>query len=163
MKALMRIVLIVVGLGQALTAHAEWWQTALVCDGGAARVEVDLGERRNVQLIITNQDVLKYLASTGLGASVIRGHVDNGIFSSSQFQGFRNQGFSATCYSGYAPTVVVYRTNGGLVVKGYREGAEGCCWEMDSAGHCTSQGSGVTPGELGNWYFRECHEQAITP
>jgi hypothetical protein len=149
------------------SAHAEWWQTVLTCDNGAARVEVDLGERRNVRLVITNADIRKYLSSTRINdlysSEEIRGRVNNGIFHSSQFRGFTREGVSATCYGGYAATVFIYRDGNGLRVSGRQEGAAGCCYEMDSGGLCTNKGSDVPQAELGNWYFRDCSEQSIAP
>lgn len=151
-------------------AHAAWWQTALVCDGGAARVEVDLSERRNIQLVITDARIRDYLNRSGIvdfggygNRDYVAGTVTEGIYSSGQFRGFTRKGFGSSCHSGYAPTVRVYRENGGLKISGYSEPVAPCCWEMDSAGHCTNESGGRPGAVLGNWFFRECKEVQIHP
>jgi hypothetical protein len=147
--------------------EAAWWVPVLSCDNGSARVEVDLGERRNVQIVIANSAIRNYLNSTGIRdfspyyGDFIGAFMQNGIFQSSQFNGFRRAGFSDTCYGGFAATVNVSREGAGLKVVGYQEATEGCCFEMDSGGTCTLKAGDVQFKELGNWYFQLCEELPI--
>lgn len=135
---------------------AAWWVPVLQCDNGAARIEVDLGERRNVQLVVEDENIRRYLTGR-----VLYGRLNNGLFKSSDFQGFTQQGGSYTCHSGSAPTFKVYREGRGLKVSSHQEAAEGCCWESDSIGRCMSKGSDVPYKYLGDWYFQDCRELQI--
>ncbi len=149
---------------QMTSAQAAWWVPVLKCDNGAARVEVDLGERRNLQLVIEDERVRKHLVSLTVNPSYVRvisGETHNGIFRSSDFRGFMLKGVSPTCHSGYAPTIKVYRERSGLKVALNQEAAEGCCWESDSAGHCTRKSADVPYKYLGDWYFQYCEELPI--
>lgn len=40
-------------------SNAAYYQDVLVCNGGAVSVQVDLGERRNVRLIIQDTNIKK--------------------------------------------------------------------------------------------------------
>jgi hypothetical protein len=145
-------------------ANAAWWASALQCDNGAARVEVDLGERRDVQLVVEDPQIRRHLERLTVNPNysrVIVGRTNNGIFRSSDFRGFLRQGGSPTCHSGYAPTIKVYREGRGLKITVHQEAAEGCCWERDSAGHCTNKSADVPYKYLGDWYLQSCEEVQI--
>ncbi len=47
-------------------AWAQNYQTALVCDGGAAVVDVDLNERKNLQLVIRHPGIVQFLYQKGI-------------------------------------------------------------------------------------------------
>jgi hypothetical protein len=150
------------------SAQAAWWVPVLTCDNGKARVEVDLGERRNVQIVITDPNIRDHFTKSGVrdfygfgGGDSVGGRVNEGIFYSSQFRGFVRQGASPTCHSGFAATFKVDRVGNGLTVVANQEAAEGCCWESDSYGTCYKKGADIPFREMANWYFRSCQEVAI--
>jgi len=55
-----KVSLLIVFLGCLMghPAFAESWQKIVVCEGGAAYVDVNLGERTNLQLVIRGNEVL---------------------------------------------------------------------------------------------------------
>ncbi|MDZ4662027.1 MAG: hypothetical protein SGJ18_10465 [Pseudomonadota bacterium] len=59
------LVLTLVSIFQ-IAAWAENYQTALVCDDGAAVVDVDLSERKNIQLVIRNPKIVQFLYESGI-------------------------------------------------------------------------------------------------
>jgi hypothetical protein len=167
------VVLVLLSLGAWLgsgSANAAWWAPVMTCDNGAATIQVDLGERRGVKIVIADQNIKSYLARIGVsdfdassyGANdTIQAYVDQGIFNSSQFSGFTRKGVSDLGSGGYAATVKVYREGKGLKLKANQEYGE-YCWEQDSGGDCHDLRT-VPYRELGDWYFQNCNEIPIVP
>src|SRR5688500_15403217 len=119
MKALILVAFVTLATQFTLTAEAAWMKDILVCDGGAATVSIDLGERRHVRLVVNNRAIAEYFAnrSQGRGPLDIRDgkieigdRLNDGIFDSSQFRGFE------TKLENY-PAVQVYRSGSGLVLR----------------------------------------------
>ena len=150
--------------------QAAWWVPILACDHGAARIEVDLGERRKVRIVITNKDVREYLYKSGVtffsphfrNGEAIGTELKEGIFNSSDFRGFNRKGVSPTCHSGFAPSIKVYREGNGLKLVAIQEYGSPCCYETNSStGHCYEWGPEIPKLELANWYFRSCEEISL--
>ena len=108
------ILFIIAGATGALLAstnsQAAFYKTAIQCDSGEAKLEVDLAERRNVKLTLSNPRVSNYLAEkvqayypqvseffangsyTGSyrdGNMIVKGQAPDGIFRSSDFSYLR--------------------------------------------------------------------------
>jgi hypothetical protein len=167
-------------LAFSVIAHAEPlpfptdWKKILVCDGGAAWVDVNALERRMLQVVIQDEEVIRQLRGRTCvdspwymdrpdqrctdGKFIIAGQVTHGIFEPGQFQGFVNQGGTYTCHSGSASTLRVTRTGGELKVSYHQEAAQGCCWESDSDGNCVRRGPDVPALDLTSWTLRGCRE-----
>jgi hypothetical protein len=75
------------------------WETTLTCNGGAAVLDVDPGERRQLQFVIRDPNAINYLTGAvglqygplnrGNGRElIVAGWSDQGVFSPSNFQAF---------------------------------------------------------------------------
>ncbi len=159
----------------ALSANAQaaWWKPALVCDDGAAVVSIDLGERRNVQLVIRNADIIRYFnesrsltgtswlvwdgrlhnLTNNANVTMVPGELRKGVFASNQFRGF-------TSPVSYADRrFYVYREGRGLKVTIVVPAHWGYCnGGFDSGGGCMDPVPPRPEREVANWYFRECKE-----
>lgn len=77
------------------------WQKILDCDNGAAVIDADAGERRNLQFVIRDRGIIGYLNSkvrvstSGIivasGEIITNGWQDRGVFQPADFQGFKGR------------------------------------------------------------------------
>jgi len=139
------------------------WSTVLTCDNGAAVLDVDAGERRNLQFVIRDQRIVGYFASEvrvstrGIversGEIILRGRQDSGVWNSSDFRSLNGGVDNAS--------VSVRREGQGVKVVFYQSME----WSLCAGGEEPSPSTGMCPGEtvrgttyneLANWYFRDC-------
>lgn len=144
-------------------AQGASWGKVLDCDGGAAVVDVNRDERRNLQLVVRNQGILKYLHQTGAVTlkygdteAIAFGWQNHGVFSPSDFRYMNGQAKSMW------DNRIVYanRDGGGLKVRfvdrrSYTEKPAHCedCLSMACESQCKTVSYEV---ELANWYFQRC-------
>jgi hypothetical protein len=162
-----------VNLAFADISSASPYEEVLRCDNGAAVVSVSKDERRNAQLRINDQNIMKYLNNIGVvslnfGATelVVGGTMRHGVFRAEDFVSFSNQN-----------QTVVSREGQGLKVKWMQQVANTGLWWCD--GVLTYEHGGQEPGqrcdgqslrfgggnwrfipaqfeERANWYFQSC-------
>jgi hypothetical protein len=144
-----------------VSAHATEWIPVLRCDGGAAVLDVNRDERRNVQLVIRNNNILSYLyrsgainLSWGQAEYIGGGWVSRGVFHTGDFS-------ELVGGAGDGRNVIVRREGSGLKVlfervTSWTEYPEGCRGaELSMA--CEASGeSRSNHQELATWYFRDC-------
>jgi hypothetical protein len=167
-------------------ARAENYQNLLSCDNGAAVVDVDISERKNVQLVIREPAIVRFLYGKGIWdasharrncrsennqlicdppAEIIirginrteQGH-QQGVFSVNDFAiGDAGSGL------GSRPTLRFFRDGHGLKVAGYGFIDSRCeGFISPSTGQCMGR---VIPGyefEIANWYFQNCERWQTT-
>lgn len=141
------------------------WQKMVTCNGGAAVLDADTGERRQVQLVIRDPNAINWLTGRvgmqlgpldrGNGRElVVRGWTDNGVFSPADFRsmGAPLGGGDAQVFRDGAGIKIVFRHDDG-VQGGYCTDNQGG-WE----GGCIGGWAGGTRvmRELANWYFDDC-------
>ncbi|MGZ3694891.1 MAG: hypothetical protein ACXWQO_11990 [Bdellovibrionota bacterium] len=145
-------------------AHAAWMKPILVCDNGAATVSVDLGERRNVNLVVNNQRIAEYFANNGglsssmrieNGQIVVGAGLNSGIFDSSQFRGFESAAANA-------PAVQVYREGSSLRLRLVSLAHKECIDYRPNDYYC-AETRDVPEQERANWLFRSCEEKSANP
>ncbi len=138
------------------------WNKVLTCDNGAAVLDVDGGERRNLQFVIRDQRIIGYFANEvrvstrGIvdrsGEIILRGRQNQGVFGAGDFRAMDGGVDNAS--------VSVRREGQGVKVVFYQSIAWSRC-DGDvspSTGMCSGQTqSGTTYNELANWYFHDCH------
>jgi hypothetical protein len=147
------------------------WQNVLTCDRGAAVLDTDANERRHLQFVIRNPQVIGYIASqvrvstqgilSPSGEIIIDGHQDSGVWAPADFHAM----------NGGVPyvNVDVHREDAGIRVSFWvnAQGSQGCFCRSggDPCGGSLCQCPGgpddlVCPGdphaELANWYFQSC-------
>ena len=164
MKLLNALAILALTLPLAPSAHAAWWKPILVCDGGAAVVSVDLGERRNVQFDLNNSQIVEYFLRNNGNSSALNfqnghaylGHrLDQGIFNSSQFRGFEaNQANS--------PAVQIQRTGSGLYVRIVSLAHKECIDWRPNDFYC-AETRDVPEVQYADWNFQHCDEQPANP
>jgi hypothetical protein len=139
------------------------WNKVLTCDGGAAALDVDTGERRNLQFVIRDQRIVGFFANQvrvstrGIiapsGEIILHGRQNNGVWSGSDFRTMDGWVDNAS--------IRVSREGGGVKVVFYQQ----INWSKCSGGAEQSPSTGMCPGgtesgstynELANWYFRDC-------
>ena len=153
----MKLILLFLGVwGIQGSVTAAPFEKILECDGGAAVVDVDARERRNLQLVIRDTGIIEYLndvgairANFGDEEAIIRGFSQTGgVFSADQFQSFEQ----------LSSRVFVYREGGGLKLTFQRQRRDTGIWWCD--GHYTYETGGTYPGQRcdglavyqgGNW------------
>jgi hypothetical protein len=148
----------------AAPVQAAWWKPILVCDGGAAVVDLDLGERRNVQLVINNKQIVEYFAlNRGMQSSmnfsngkiIVSAGLNQGIQYSGQFHGFDSNAANA-------PAVQVSRDEFGLKVRLVSLAHKECIdWRANDF-YC-AETRDVPEVQYADWYFRSCAEQPANP
>jgi hypothetical protein len=137
------------------------WQQTLSCNGGAAVLDVDSGERRNLQFVIRDRAAIGYLATNvrvstrGIlapsGEIILQGWQNEGVWDPSGFHGFEGGVDNAS--------VSVRRESGGVKVTFHQDIAWSRCDGnvSPSTGMCDGPvASGVTYNELANWFFNDC-------
>jgi hypothetical protein len=154
------------------SALSSRWEKVLTCDNGAAVLDVDTSERRHLQFVIRNPQIIGYLASevrvstqgiiSRSGEIIVGGRQDRGVWSSSDFDKI----------DGNVPYVnaEVRREGGGVRVAFWvnAQGAQGCFCagggDPCSGSLCQCPGGPedtICPGnphqELANWFFRNCN------
>jgi hypothetical protein len=152
-------------------ASGTVWEKVLTCDGGAAVLDTDTGERRHLQFVIRNQQIIGYLASqvrvstqgiiSRSGEIIIDGRQNHGVWGGGDFQ----------YMDGRVPyvNVDVHREGGGIRVSFWvnAQGSQGCFCKSggDPCGGSLCQCPGgaddlVCPGnphqEIANWFFQSC-------
>lgn len=177
MKRLTSALLVFAAVVLGQTAHAAWWQSTLICDSGAAVVDIDLGERRHTQLVIRDANIISHFNNSGAALTgtswlvwdgrlhnltnnahetVVPGEMGSGVFHPSQFQGFT----SPVSYSGRQ--FYVYRQGIGLKVEVVVPGhSEYCGGDWNSGGGCNNPVPAQSEQKLANWYFQNCSEAAL--
>lgn len=161
-------------LGTLSSAQAAWWAPILSCDNGAAVIDIDLGERRNTQLVIRNSQIISYFNQAGAeltGVSwlvwdgrlhnltntaeetVIPGQMDSGIFQADQFRGFT----SPLSYNGRL--FFIRRDGNSLSLEVVAPGHSAYCPDdWDSGNRCDNPVPGEPSRKIANWYFQNCQE-----
>lgn len=159
------------------SVQAAWWMPILTCDNGAATVDIDLGERRNTQLVIRNSQIISHFNSarvdlTGTSWFVWDGHLHNltnngnetvvpgemnqGVFQPNQFRGFT----SPVSYGGRQ--FRVYRVGSGLKIEAFVPGhGRSCDGDWNSGGGCNNPIEVESEKKLADWYFQNCQELQI--
>jgi hypothetical protein len=66
MKFMFSICAVVIGLSSGLQAQAANWQKIAVCENGAAVIDVNTDERRELQLVLRGNELLGRLYSAGM-------------------------------------------------------------------------------------------------
>src|SRR5262245_45664605 len=76
-------------------ADGTWWEKVFTCDSGAAVLDVNAAERRDLQFVIRDRGIIGYLANNVRGSTqgivspsgeiIVRGHQNNGIWSQGDF------------------------------------------------------------------------------
>jgi hypothetical protein len=147
------------------------WQNVLTCDSGAAALDTDASERRHLQFVIRNPQIIGYLASqvrvstqgilSPSGEIIIDGRQESGVWTAADFHAM----------NGAVPyvNVDVHREGAGIRVSFWvnAQGSQGCFCrgggDPCSGSLCQCPGGAndlVCPGdphaELANWYFRSC-------
>lgn len=138
------------------------WQRLLTCNGGAAVLDVDTGERRHLQLVIHDANAINYvtgavhqqmLLDRGNGRELIAaGWSTAGVFQPSELGSFTEDA------SDYSSRVRVFREGKGVKVVfelHRREGGFCTDWCSDFCCGGYAGASDVYP-ELANWYFDDC-------
>ncbi len=142
------------------------FQKMLTCNGGAAVLDADTGERRQVQFVIRDPNAINWLTgqvgmqlgplNRGNGRElIVSGRSDNGLFSPGDFhsmsQPFIDAGDAQVFRDGRGIKVVFRRDDG---VQG------GFCTDNQGGepGGCIGGWAGGTRvyHELANWYFDDC-------
>lgn len=157
------------------------WKQVLVCDQGSAWVDVDLNNRRHLQLVIRNRAANDHLdsmmASAGLmyvsGGSWERGYEGfqdydyNGIGTDAgkmqKFGGSRTAVSLDRGYTRYGLSFeehLSFRQDGsGLKVEFTRTNIEQCRQYSGRFGTCGDSGTFHIDNEYrGNWFFKDCHK-----
>lgn len=164
MKNLLGLGLLILASLSAAPVRAAWWQPVLVCDGGSAVIEIDLGERRAVKFKISNRDITNYFGSRESIRGVLKfqgdemsvgGFMDRGVFHASQFRGFQIN-------TSMAPAVQVYREGEGLIVRVVSLAYEECLDYRANDYYC-AESRPVPEREIVNWNFRSCEERSVNP
>lgn len=158
------------------------WQRLLVCDQGRTWVDVDLNERRNVQVVSRDFAANQYLASqfvimtsqtADLSQVTFQLHQDTGIFKTADF----NVASSQESVTLKAPVLIGtdYMTQYSVVSRAFRDANNGglklefvratmqICnfYDADSATCSGNLTYSVRDRYIGNWYFSSC--QAVGP
>ena len=144
------------------------WQSMVNCNKGAAILDVDTGERRNVQFVIRDQAAVGYISGTagskmhidrGNGNEiVVPGWSSNGIFNAGDYRG------SERTDTGYRTRLRAWREGQGIKVVFEKENgrSERQCVQyendIDGSSYCAQWREGSTGyyGEVANWYFDRC-------
>jgi hypothetical protein len=141
------------------------WTKVATCNGGAAVLDVDTGDRRNVQLVIRDRAAVDYLQSRSASPMVNARHeivvqsgepVMHGIFKASDFGA---DDFWSYRVPDFYNAAIVQRAGAGIkvtiakrfnpVCEGGQWGYQGGCW----GGHTIRA---QVQEELANWYFDDC-------
>ncbi len=138
------------------------WSPLLVCNGGAAVLDVNAAERKQLQFVIRDGNVINYVTGAihqqmrlnrGNGREIIAtGFSANGAFSAGDFRSFYEEA------SDYTSRIDVAREGRGVRVRfslHRREG--GFCTDWCSDFCCGGYaGAHDVFDELANWYFDDC-------
>lgn len=142
------------------------WQQLLGCNDGAAVLDVDTGERRNVQFVIRDKNVVDYLQSKGISPMVNAKHeiviqpneqLKHGLFSPSDFGA---DDFWSYRVPDFVYAAIVQREGKGIKVtlaKQFEPICDGGSWGYQGGcigGH-TIRARVIE--EAANWYFDDCH------
>lgn len=181
------LVFSIVGCGSKITANSEIkdssskWQKILSCDNERVWVDVDVNERRNLQLVIRNREAIRYFDSIMAKAGSIywaggseqgfAGGQERGIFGSDELIGANyvshyysydgtamplERGYSAYATS-YDETITFKQENGGLKVEFVRSNINQCHHYYGRYGKCDEQGTFFIESQYrGNWFFGNC-------
>jgi hypothetical protein len=141
------------------------WQKLMTCNGGAAVLDVDTGDRRNVELVIRDRNVVDYLQSKAPNQMVNAKHeivirsgepMMHGLFSP---RDFGQDDFWSYRVPDFWNAAIVQKDGRGIKVtiakrfepicEGGQWGYQGGCW----GGH-TIRARVIE--ELANWYFDDC-------
>jgi hypothetical protein len=142
------------------------WTKLLTCNGGAAVLDVDKNERRNVQLVIRDRAAVDYLQSKSPSNITNARHeiiitpneqLKHGLFSPSDFGRDDFWRYHVADFAAYAGIVkrdgrglkVILSNNFQPICEGGQWGYQGGCW----GGH-TIRANVYT--EVANWYFDDC-------
>lgn len=148
-------------------ADGVTWSKILTCENGSVVVDVDVNERRNVQVVVRHWDAINHLramatannwaSSTILepnskGEVILRGTSNRGVFHPSDFE-------SMTRDTNYAPVYTARREWGGLKVAllgVHRLSQPSCRWVDENQGNWVCEEYGF--GEFADWWFSGCSE-----
>jgi hypothetical protein len=145
-------------------ADGTFWLKVYTCNNGAAVLDVNANERRDLQFVIRDQRAIGWLASqvrvstqgiiSPSGEIIIPGRQSNGVFSKSDFRSL----------DGGVPyvSVNVRREGNGIKAVFYQQIGWSRCADggepSPSTGTCNGDTvSGSTYNELANWYFDSCY------
>jgi hypothetical protein len=156
-------------LFMAIPTHAAYWKPAVSCSdtkGGEMVVDVDAADRRQVQLVVHNKEIIDYLTHVPYGFHVsdvqyfdggktaaFPGRQGNPVFQGGDFHGFENKGSIGGGVGWYVGDNI-YR-NGDTVVFETVNNYWQECPGHDQDGVCLP--GPVHPREIvRNWIFTGC-------
>jgi hypothetical protein len=162
MKSLMGLIVLAMSLPVAASADVNW-ETVLVCDNGAAFLQVDSGERRKVRFVVQEPAIITYFLGTGAfrnaGTNFGNGRqfiatswVQQGIFAAHDFHGVSGN------YN-YGDSFTVMRENSGMkILLRHFNSWTACDGDISpSTGMCNGNSrSGTDVHDYANWYFQDC-------
>jgi hypothetical protein len=146
-------------------ADGTQWLKVLTCDGGAAVLDVASQERRQLQFVIRDSNIVNYLASAtalprdmlvnSAGEIILHAWVNNGVFARSDFQSM-----SVSRLSAYDDALHVdphvYRDWGGVKALFTMEQADTFSGTCDGGG-TTCTPTHWRPAGTPNWFFNSCN------
>ena len=142
------------------------WQKLLTCNGGAAVLDVDSGERRNVQLVIRDRNIVDYLQSKSPDSSMVNASHEivmqaseeliHGLFKASDFGA---DDFWTYRYPDFLDAAVIQRDGNGIkvtIAKRFDPICENGYWGYQGGCNGGSAIRAHVDEELANWYFDDC-------
>ena len=141
------------------------WQKLITCNGGAAVLDVDSAERRNVQFVIRDRAVVDYLQSKSDSPMVNASHeivmqaseeIVHGLFKASDFGA---DDFWAYRVPDFYNAAIVQRSGRGIkvtIAKSFEPICEGGYWGYQGGCNGGSSIRAHVVEELANWYFDDC-------
>lgn len=152
------------GLGQQLGRVDDAGRAEVImCDDAAAKVSVNLFDKRNLHLVISDQNIMDYFRKAtefelldyrgGRGPFTFSGYANDPVSSAETFGGFLGEGRAGSFYNGFGMDSFilqsrVYRHGKGLKIELWRD-------------YVVSVGEGGLRARTGifqvaNWHFRDC-------
>ncbi len=162
--------LLALGILPLFSYGENYWQKSLVCEdrgAGHAYFDVDLANRYNVQLVIKNKEIIRYLTTNlryqlypgqvriydGGETAVISGSQSHPVFSPNDVRGFQHTGTIGSGY-GWYPGLNVIRQNDIVKVEIVHNGYYHCKAYVGI--ECVD--GFMVPSEVAkDWIFRNCH------
>ncbi len=155
--------------GTSSDLSSATWSPLLVCDGGAAVIDVDVNERRDFQLVVRDHDIVSYFESAFPGMTLANAKGEYiarsadwyppGAFQKSDFHQFTEPGNAITGH----PVTVVEREGNGVRVS-LVEGKVGNLAPFCNGEPLPEENEGFGAGTLeyrvyharADWLFRDC-------
>lgn len=141
------------------------WQSLVTCNGGAAVLDVDRDERRNVQFVIRDRNVVDYLQSKTQSPMVNAKHeivisaseqLEHGLFSP---RDFGQDDFWTYRVPDFYTAAIVQKDGRGIkvtIAKSFEPICEGGYWGYQGGCIGGHEIRAHVTEELANWYFDDC-------